>query len=151
MLLMTVLLVLAGLVLLLIGYARDSLTLIYLSIGCAAAAGVALIIFSRMSRGRAVRAIGEGGGLQLRPDTPSLPERPVEAGQLSRGQGTEAAPRPRSDAAPGPPGGADTTGPDVPRGGEAPPGVSAEAPPGDPAGAPSAEPAPGQPPVGPDA
>ncbi len=46
----TVLLVLAGLVLLVLGFEQDSLGLVYLSIGCTAVAGVTLIVFSRLRR-----------------------------------------------------------------------------------------------------
>jgi hypothetical protein len=59
LLLTTVLLALAGLVLLLLGYARDSLALIYLSIGCTAAAGVALIVLSRVRLRRDRRLASE--------------------------------------------------------------------------------------------
>jgi membrane protein implicated in regulation of membrane protease activity len=55
LLLVTVLLVLAGLVLLIIGFFQDNLTLIWLSIACAAVAGVALVVFSRLSRRRSLR------------------------------------------------------------------------------------------------
>ncbi|HEX6393209.1 MAG TPA: hypothetical protein VFZ97_07185 [Acidimicrobiales bacterium] len=60
LLLVTVALVFAGLVLLIVGFVQDSLSLIYLSIACAAVAGIALIVFSRLSRRRAVRLAIEG-------------------------------------------------------------------------------------------
>jgi hypothetical protein len=54
-LLVTVLLLMVGLVLLVVGYLQDALVLIYLSIGCTAAAGVVLIVFTRLTRRRAAR------------------------------------------------------------------------------------------------
>ena len=60
LLLVTVGLVLAGLILLIVGFVQDSLTLIYLSIACAAVAGLALIVFSRLSRRGAVTVAAEG-------------------------------------------------------------------------------------------
>jgi hypothetical protein len=66
LLLVTVLLVLAGLVLLIVGFIQDTLSLIYLSIGCAAVAGVALIVFSRLSRRRALRLATDGPSIALR-------------------------------------------------------------------------------------
>lgn len=60
LLLVTVGLVLAGLILLIVGFVQDSLTLIYLSIACAAVAGLALIVFSRLSRRSAVTVAAEG-------------------------------------------------------------------------------------------
>jgi hypothetical protein len=75
LLVITVLLVLAGLVLLLVGFAQDSLSLIYLSIGCAAAAGVAFVIFGRLSRRRTVRwATGLGLAASAPTDPGSLTE-----------------------------------------------------------------------------
>ena len=55
LLLLTVLLVVAGLVLLIVGYVGDTLLLIWLGTLCAAVAGVVLIVFSRLSRRRALR------------------------------------------------------------------------------------------------
>ena len=52
LLLVTVALVLAGLGLLILGFVRDSVTDIYASIACAAVAGVALVVFNRLSRRR---------------------------------------------------------------------------------------------------
>jgi hypothetical protein len=68
LLLMTILLVLAGVVLLLVGYAQDSLTLIYLSIGCGAIAGVALIVFAHFNRRRAARLAASVPPSSLRTD-----------------------------------------------------------------------------------
>lgn len=56
LLLITVVLVVAGLVLLVVGYVDGSMTILYASIGCAAAAGVVLIVFTRLNRRRAVEA-----------------------------------------------------------------------------------------------
>ena len=50
LLLVIVLLVAAGLVLLVTGFIENALIVLYLSIGCAAVAGVGLIVFSRRSR-----------------------------------------------------------------------------------------------------
>jgi hypothetical protein len=88
LLLVTVLLVLAGLVLLIIGFIQDTLSLIYLSIGCAAVAGVALIAFGRLSRRRALRLAINGGAIEFR--AAGLGERetrvhePVSVGEGSR-------------------------------------------------------------------
>jgi hypothetical protein len=68
LLLMTILLVLAGVVLLLVGYAQDSLTLIYLSIGCGAVAGVLLIILAHFNRVRAARLVAAVSPSSLRAD-----------------------------------------------------------------------------------
>lgn len=73
LLLVTVGLVLAGLILLIIGFVQDSLTLIYLSIACAAVAGVALIVFSRLSRRQAVTTMaGEAIPAAAAPPSPGL-------------------------------------------------------------------------------
>ncbi|MGH9056496.1 MAG: hypothetical protein ACRDYY_11645 [Acidimicrobiales bacterium] len=61
MLLLTIVLVLAGLVLLIIGFVENTLGYIYASIICAAVAGLALIVFSRLSRRAAVRLAAAGG------------------------------------------------------------------------------------------
>ncbi len=53
LLLLTIALVIVGAVSLLIGFVRDSLLPIYLSIGCSIVAGVVLVVFSRMSRRQA--------------------------------------------------------------------------------------------------
>jgi hypothetical protein len=75
----TVLLVLAGLVLLLLGFANDSLGLVYLSIGCTAVAGVTLTVFSRQSRRRAIR-------LATDRDSPHWPDPAAAAEGLSTDQ-----------------------------------------------------------------
>ena len=72
LLLVTVALVFAGLVLLIVGFVQDSLSLIYLSIACAAVAGIALIVFSRLSRRRAVRLALEGVPAAAAPPSPLL-------------------------------------------------------------------------------
>jgi hypothetical protein len=72
LLLVTVALVFAGLVLLIVGFVQDSLSLIYLSIACAAVAGIALIVFSRLSRRRAVRLAIEGVPAAAAPPSPLL-------------------------------------------------------------------------------
>jgi hypothetical protein len=63
MLVLTILLVVAGLALLLVGAVRDDLTLLYLSIGCTAVAGVILIVFSQQRRRRMERLILDGGAV----------------------------------------------------------------------------------------
>ena len=73
LLLVTVLLVLAGLILLVVGFLQNALNLIYLSIGCTAVAGVALIVFSRLSRRRAVQLATAGATLVGR-DASGVPE-----------------------------------------------------------------------------
>ena len=70
LLLVTVGLVLAGLILLIVGFVQDSLTLIYLSIACAAIAGLALIVFSRLSRRQAVTMAAEGVPAAAAPASP---------------------------------------------------------------------------------
>jgi hypothetical protein len=85
LLLVTVALVFAGLVLLIVGFVQDSLSLIYLSIACAAVAGLALIVFSRLSRRRAVRLAIDGVPAAAAPAPPLL-TRP--------GGGTDLRPRP---------------------------------------------------------
>ena len=55
LLVLTVLLVLAGLVLLIVGSVDDTLLLIWVGTLCAAVAGVVLIAFSRLSRHRGPR------------------------------------------------------------------------------------------------
>ena len=72
LLLVTVALVFAGLVLLIVGFVQDSLSLIYLSIACAAVAGIALIVFSRLSRRRAVRLALDGVPAAAAPPSPLL-------------------------------------------------------------------------------
>jgi hypothetical protein len=92
----TVLLALAGLVLLLVGYARDSLTLLYLSIGCTAAAGVALIVLSRVRLRRDRQLAGEVAG----PATPAAPAEPPVTGPQAA-EGSQPAPGAGAQAAEG--------------------------------------------------
>ena len=94
LLLVTVALVLAGLVLLIVGFVQDSLSLIYLSIGCAAVAGIALIVFSRLSRRRAVRLALDGIPAAAAPPSPIL-TRPRLADE-----GPERLPRPMPERQP---------------------------------------------------
>jgi hypothetical protein len=79
LLLLTVLLVLAGLILLVLGFVNNSMRVLYASIACAAVAGVTLIVFSRRGRRRAVR-----GAVDPAPDLQSPPgpdgPRPAVAG-----------------------------------------------------------------------
>jgi hypothetical protein len=58
LLLITVVLVVAGLVLLVAGYVGSSMAILYASIGCAAVAGVILIVYSRLNRRRQVALAG---------------------------------------------------------------------------------------------
>ncbi len=53
-------LIVAGLVLLVIGFDRNSLTPLYASIVCAAAGGVVLIVYSQWNRRRAARLAASG-------------------------------------------------------------------------------------------
>jgi hypothetical protein len=117
LLLVTVGLVLAGLILLVIGFVQDSLTLIYLSIACAAIAGVALIVFSRLSRRQAVTAMTEGVPAAAAPPSPGL----VTAGvaPLPRGR-TSAGPPPPPPTAGFPGSGSEAPGPAVARRGNEP-------------------------------
>ncbi len=62
LLLITVLLVVAGVVLLILGYVDSSMTILYASIGCAALAGVILVVVGRLNRRRAVAMAGGGAG-----------------------------------------------------------------------------------------
>ncbi len=79
LLLITVVLVVAGLVLLLVGYVQSSMTILYASIGSAALAGVVLIAYSRLNRRRevevAVSAVGPGaaGPVSAGPDAMGTP------------------------------------------------------------------------------
>ena len=60
LLLLAVALVLAGLVLLIAGFVQDSMSVVYMSIACAAAGGMAVILFGRLARVRAVSLAAEG-------------------------------------------------------------------------------------------
>ncbi|HEX4865806.1 MAG TPA: hypothetical protein VFV02_17185, partial [Acidimicrobiales bacterium] len=99
LLLVTVALVLAGLVLLIVGFVQDSLSLIYLSIACAAVAGIALIVFSRLSRRRAVRLALDGVPAAAAPPSalltrPRLTDEGPERRPRPLYEEEEAAPRP---------------------------------------------------------
>ena len=100
LLLVTVGLVLAGLILLIVGFVQDSLTLIYLSIACAAVAGLALIVFSRLSRRSAVAA---AEGIPAAGASPSplvtAGVAPAHAGRTR--ESAPPAPRPATAARPG--------------------------------------------------
>ena len=85
LLLVTVGLVFAGLILLIVGFVQDSLTLIYLSIACAAIAGLALIVFSRLSRRRVVAGAHEGVPAAAAPAPSGLIPAGVAAGPVERG------------------------------------------------------------------
>ncbi len=63
LLIVTIGLVLAGVVLLIVGFVSDSLGYIYAAIVCAAIAGAALLLFTRLTRRRATRLamVGAGG------------------------------------------------------------------------------------------
>ncbi|MDP8976683.1 MAG: hypothetical protein M3N28_10040 [Actinomycetota bacterium] len=84
--LLTVGLILVGFVLLLIGLFADVYALVYAAIGCAMAAGLALIVYSRLSRRTAAPAQTGGSA-------------PAQAGGSAPAQGW-APPPPRSEAAP---------------------------------------------------
>ena len=75
LLMVTVGLVLAGVVLLVVGFADNSLGYIYAAIVCAAVAGAALIAFSRLSHRRALRLAAAGGGWGDEAAGSPLPER----------------------------------------------------------------------------
>lgn len=94
LLLVTVGLVLAGLILLIVGFVQDSLTLIYLSIACAAVAGLALIVFSRLSRRSAVTVAAEGMPAAAAPASPLVTAgvAPAHAGRTV--ESASPAPRP---------------------------------------------------------
>ena len=70
LLLVTIGLVLAGLVLLIVGFVQDSLSYIFVSIACAAVAAIALIVFGRLSRRRSLQIALDGGTAKLAPDRP---------------------------------------------------------------------------------
>jgi len=97
LLLVTVLLVLAGLVLLIVGFVQDDVLLIWLSIGCAAVAGVALVVFSRLSRRRALRVLTDGGSIARR-DTASVDDRTEEVLVGSGARAASTASRPEDPA-----------------------------------------------------
>ena len=84
LLLVTVGLVFAGLILLIVGFVQDSLTLIYLSIACAAIAGLALIVFSRLSRRSLVTGAHEGVPAAAAPAPSGLIPAGVAAGPVER-------------------------------------------------------------------
>ena len=94
LLLVTVGLVFAGLVLLIVGFVQDSLTLIYLSIACAAIAGLALIVFSRLSRRRVVTGAHEGVPAAAAPAPSGLVPAGVAAGPVERSVARPAPSRP---------------------------------------------------------
>ena len=98
LLLVTVGLVLAGLILLIVGFVQDSLTLIYLSIACAAIAGLALIVFSRLSRRSAVTVAAEGMPAAAAPASPLVTAgvAPAHAGRTV--ESASPAPRPATAA-----------------------------------------------------
>ncbi len=79
LLLVTVVFVLAGLVLLVLGFVNSSMRLLYVSIGCAAVAGVTLIAFSRRGRRRAARLAAAPASDFQSPPGPDGP-RPTVAG-----------------------------------------------------------------------
>ena len=92
LLLLTVLLVVAGLVLLVLGFEQSSLGLVYLSIGCTAVAGVTLIVFSRLRRRYDVQ-------LAMEANSPHWPEAAAAVEEPS----TTVAPRGSDTDAQGPP------------------------------------------------
>jgi hypothetical protein len=94
-------LVVAGLALLWTGVVRDSLGLIYLSILCTAIAGVALIVYTQVSRRRAVPAPTED-----EPQVPAGPEPGGDAPSPGAAAGDPTGSQPAS-AAPGTPAGSE--------------------------------------------
>jgi hypothetical protein len=82
LLLTTVLLVVAGLVLLVLGYVQSSMTILYASIGTAALAGVVLIVFSRLNRRRALALAAKSDGADAaRPTAPAAVPEPGPIGE----------------------------------------------------------------------
>jgi hypothetical protein len=81
LLLVTVGLVLASLVLLVLGFVEDALGLIYVSMLCAGVAGLALVVFARLARRRAVALAGAGpaAGPAVAPTVMVPPGPPREA------------------------------------------------------------------------
>jgi hypothetical protein len=75
LLLVTIGLVLAGLVLLIVGFVQDSLSYIFVSIACAAVAAIALIVFGRLSRRRSLQIALDGGSAKLAPERQHAPAR----------------------------------------------------------------------------
>jgi hypothetical protein len=98
LLLITVVLVVTGLVLLVVGYVRSSMAILYASIGCAAVAGVILIVYSRLNRRRQVALTGIPAG-----ETEALTAHAVETAEAPKSAGgapsesTAAAPEPAGD------------------------------------------------------
>jgi hypothetical protein len=72
--LVTAVLVLVGLVLLVVGFAHNALSLIYASIGCTAVAGVVLIYLGRAKRREAVRLANDEAALASRAGSPQGPD-----------------------------------------------------------------------------
>jgi hypothetical protein len=123
---LTVALVLAGLGLLVAGFVRDALGLIYLSILCTAIAGVALIVYVQVTRRHAVRSAAEGDPVEGR--APEDDANPVDATggddgpghpEVGRGPGGSIPPGQPAGSEPPPPGDAqwisppgDNAGPD---------------------------------------
>lgn len=110
LLLITVVLVVAGLVLLVAGYVGSSMAILYASIGCAAVAGVILIVYSRLNRRRQVALAGvpagetgsgTAGAVEVAgtAEAPGPAEVPRTAGALeSAGAGVAEAPGPAGGA-----------------------------------------------------
>jgi hypothetical protein len=115
-LVLTILLVVAGLALLLVGSVRDDLTLIYLSIGCTAIAGVVLIVFSQQRRRRVEREVVDGGSGVGPEDAP--PSGPVTTADDGRPM-PSGPPEGTGDAGP-PAGGGTGDAPTAPPGGGTP-------------------------------
>jgi hypothetical protein len=72
LILLTVVLLCASTVLLFVGFVQDHLSYVYLSMGCAALALVALVVFGRVSRRRAARSAA-GGAAPAAPSPAASP------------------------------------------------------------------------------
>jgi hypothetical protein len=103
--LVTALLVVVGLVLLVVGFAHNTLSLIYASIGCTAVAGVVLIYLARANRRDAGRLAHDEAALASRAGRPAAPDGVVEATTPAQDRTETASPEPRFDSPhPQPPG-----------------------------------------------
>ena len=103
LLLVTIGLVLAGLVLLIVGFVQDSLSYIFFSIACAAVAAIALIVFGRLSRRRSLQVALDGGGAKLPGERQHAPGRrpsTLRPATAARGRATRPPVRRVEDTAP---------------------------------------------------
>jgi hypothetical protein len=102
LLVLTVVLLVAGLVLLIVGYLDNAIGDVYASMACAVVAGVALVVLNRWSRQRDERAAAE---LAATLGAPSVAEAPPPSGSARQPppSGSARRPEPSVAEAPAPP------------------------------------------------